>query len=101
MNFFAAVSKSSTFNPVTAESLPSLTVEARVADGVVDRPIVCSWSVSPDRLDLVGRLSKAIFSGKATPNPEVKTDVSGETYVDTDFVILGRTMNADLKRLGF
>ena len=101
MNFFATASKSSTLHPVTGESVETFTVEARIADGIVDRPVVASWSVPSDRLDLVGRLSSAIFSGKATPNPEVKTDVKGRSYVSTKTVILGRKMSADLKRLGF
>lgn len=72
----------------------------------LDRPISGGWSVGKDRAgkdhtDLAQRLVRAINAGKACVNPEVKTDINGKTYIAWTSTILGRHMNADLRRLGF
>lgn len=67
----------------------------------VDRPTSGGWVLPATRTDLVKRLALAIEGGAACPNPVVRTDVNGKTYVDYGCVILGRRLNADLKRLGY
>lgn len=64
----------------------------------VDRAEGAGWVVSSK---LVSRLVAALLAGVVTPNPKVATDVNGKTFVSHDLRVLGRTMNADLKRLGF
>ena len=41
------------------------------------------------------------LDGKVYAVKGVQTDVYGKTYLVAHSVVLGRTMNADLKRLGF
>jgi hypothetical protein len=50
---------------------------------------------------LAQRLVSAICAGRAYPNPRVTADRAGQEFVTFDINILGRTLNADLKRLGF
>lgn len=66
----------------------------------VDRPIVCGWSVGTDWC-LANRLKKAVESGAVFCMLEFLTDKHGETYIGATDLILGRRMNADLKRLGY
>jgi hypothetical protein len=49
------------------------------------------------------RLSRAILAGKVLINQRIATDVHGKTYVMHGGFLLvsARTMNADLKKLGF
>lgn len=80
---------------------PSITVHA-VWSGV-DRPDVGGYAL-PDTARghrLAARLVAAMRAGVVYPNPVVKTDVDGQTYVSASATVLGRMMNADLKRLGF
>jgi hypothetical protein len=67
----------------------------------VDRPTSSGWVLPATRTDLAERLSRAIEGGAACPNPVIKTDVNGKTYVNHGCVVLGRRMSADLKRLGY
>jgi hypothetical protein len=67
----------------------------------VDRPETGGWAVGPQRAILAKRLAAAINAGVVCTNPVVKTDVNGKTYVSHDHGVMGRRMNADLKRLGF
>ena len=66
----------------------------------VDRTAGSGWSCGSNR-KLAERLAKCIKAGKAITDPEVKTDIYGETYVGHGFNILMRQANADMKRLGF
>jgi hypothetical protein len=66
----------------------------------VDRPIVGGWSCGMDT-KLAGRLQQAIESGALFCKLEFKTDSSNQTYISATDLILGRTMNADLKKLGY
>ena len=50
---------------------------------------------------LAERLKAAIEAGVVFPNATVTVNVNGATYVDSDCLVGGRTMNADLTRLGF
>ena len=101
MNFFATISETSTFNPVTGESVETLDVETHVSDGVADRTRVHGWSVGADRPDLAARLARAIQAGAVHSNPEIRTDVNGRTFVTASSRVVGRRMSADLKALGF
>lgn len=59
------------------------------------------WLFGPNHKRLAERLVAAINAGVVFGNPELRTDVNGRTYVSADVKVLGRTANADLKRLGF
>ena len=88
---------------VTREPHPDMTgaVAVHPVWSGVDRPDTGGWTVSTTKMAL--RLVAAIRAGFVCTNPRVMTDVHGKTYVTHDghSRILGRRMNADLKRLGF
>lgn len=93
---------------VTTEWDPTsivVTVTWAMSDGSpLDRRDGYAWSVGkPDKRgrDLAKRLSSAIRAGVVLPDPVVKVDVYGHTYVSAAPTILARIMNADLRRLGF
>lgn len=65
----------------------------------VDRPTSSGWAVKD--MKTARRLERAIRAGVAYSKTEVRTDVDGNTYVSAKSVLSGRTMNADLKRVGF
>jgi hypothetical protein len=69
----------------------------------VDRPDTGGWSVRLSDRKLAERLAKAILAGVVCGGGSIKTDNGGKTYVGGFKTphILGRTMNADLKKLGF
>lgn len=67
----------------------------------VDRPNCGGYFVPADKPKLIERLRRAMIAGAVYRDPEVKTDVNGKTYVHARATVLGRMMNADLKRLGF
>lgn len=78
------------------------------AEGKVqlDRPSTGGWGFddSPKGRKTAERLAACINAGKAyKPNPKVKTDTGGKTYLDTDTTEFfhGRHMNTSLKKLGF
>lgn len=65
----------------------------------VDRPETFSWSVRGQAL--ADRLVRAIRAGVVCLGSAVQTDANGKTYVAFTSPVLGRTLNADLKRLGY
>lgn len=67
----------------------------------VDRPDVGGWAVGAQHEKLAARLGDAVTTGKAFGRVEVRTDVNGQTYVSAEHLVIGRHMNADLRRLGF
>lgn len=69
----------------------------------VDRPQGAGWGLrnTPAHNKLALRLKAALEAGVVYRSATVATDVNGKTYVATQGHILGRTLNADLKRLGF
>lgn len=90
-----------TLHPANADEYretDSYVVEAHWSD--VDRPVVHGISTGGN-LKLAERLRTAILAGAVYRNPEVRTDNGGKTYVSTTCMVLGRKLNADLKRLGF
>ena len=87
--------------PVAGEPAPSVHVDVIWnTDGVpLDRP--STYSISVGTWPLAERLVKAIHAGVVFPDPKVKTDVYGKTYVEATCKVMGRYLNADLKRLGY
>lgn len=71
--------------------------------GVTDQMMSYSFAVSPANRKLATRLQKAINAGKIFTNLRVaQTTVAPvRNIILSDHTVLGRTMNADLKRLGF
>lgn len=82
----------------------SLTVVVTWTGAPLDRTDGLAWSVGPDSprsRKLAARLVAAVNAGAVFGPAEIRTDVNGRTYVQASARILGRRMNADLKRLGF
>lgn len=82
-----------------AESGPDFWSVSPIWGGGVDRPNTGGYIVKGGRL--AARLESAMLAGVVYEDPTVKTDVNGKTYVAASSRILGRTVNADLRRLGF
>jgi len=83
-----------------------VTWSARNPDGtraaLLDRPHTFGWAVSLGHGALARRLLAAINAGAVYSNPRIVRDCNGATYVQADSVrMLGRTLNADLRRIGF
>ena len=72
-----------------------------VWDATVDRNRIDSWLLPKGSLDLARRLKRAVDAQAVVSEPRVEKDVNGATYVDAGLSVMGRTMSADLKRLGF
>ncbi len=94
----------------TSDLTPTATIECDEHDGSfavwasyphagTDRVTGQGWSV----LDkgLAERMAAALEAGVVLVNQTIKTDVNGRTYVAASSQVLGRKMNADLKRLGY
>lgn len=81
--------------------------EVKDADGIhvspswhgVDRPDTGGYAVRNQRT--ADRLKAAMLAGVVYTDPEVVTDVNGKTFVSASRTVLGRRINADLRRLGF
>ena len=70
----------------------------------VDRPQGNGYAMydTPSKRRLAERLKACMLSGKMYPNPHVLVNVNGKTYAAWDgYLVSGRSMSADLKRLGF
>jgi hypothetical protein len=65
----------------------------------LDRPQGTGWVVAGPRMR--DRLVRAIVAGVVHGEPVIMRDVHGRTYVQASNKVLGRYMNADLKRLGY
>lgn len=63
----------------------------------VDRPYTGGTHVAEKYL---ARVKVAILSGLATPNARIATDIAGKTYVACDHVLIGKYINACLKKIG-
>jgi len=86
-----------------SHSLCGIQVSVETLEPKVDRPITGGWGLedTPRNQELAARLVKAINDGAAISDPEVRTDVNGKTFVNYRSNVLGKRMNADLKRLGY
>lgn len=65
----------------------------------VDRPSTGGWVVK--NMATARRLEKAIMDMAVFSEAKVTVDVKGQTYVATMTKILARTVNADLRKLGY
>lgn len=76
-------------------------VEAHAVGLPVDRTHLLGWTVPLEKPKLATRLKRAIESGAVFYDWSIRTDVHGKTYVQASARVMGRHMNADLRRLGF
>lgn len=67
--------------------------------GPLDRPYTGGWYVP--NMKLAERLVRAIDAGVVHVERTLARDINGATYVAARALVLGRYLNADLKRLGF
>ena len=73
-----------------------------IAQGVkLDRTQTAAWGLKPAHKTLAQRLCRAIEAGAALTPIGVRTDIGGQTYLATTGHVMGRYMNADLRRLGY
>ena len=88
---------------LTAEIVrkPDGTITVEVTTTGLDRAHVHAWGLRANHGPLAERLARAIRAGAVLTNPVVKTDIHGHTYLSTQSQVLGRNLNADLKRIGF
>ena len=68
---------------------------------ITSTDITSAVTFSVTSLGVAKRLVAAIEAGAIFTNPCKKTNLLGETYIDSDCAIVGRLLSADLKRLGF
>ena len=68
-------------------------------DAPLDRTDGSGWRVKD--MKLANRLIAAIEAGVIIQNPTINIDINGNNYVSATHSVLARTLNADLKRLGF
>jgi hypothetical protein len=79
-----------------------LHVEVTWGGAALDRPCTSGWLLALVHAELAVRLATAINAGAVYSNPRIVRDCNGATYVQADSVrMLGRTLNADLRRIGF
>jgi hypothetical protein len=76
-------------------------IHVKVTTPVAVREDVYAWALPSKDGALASRLARAVQAGVVLTNPVVKTDVNGKTYVSAESQVMGRHMNADLKRLGY
>jgi len=77
----------------------SFMVRASYPHAGTDRVNGMGWVVK--KLSVAKRLVTAIEAGAVLTSPTIETDVNCNTYVSASSQVLGRKMNADLKRLGY
>lgn len=89
-----------------------VTFTARVSDEDTHLTVRTeAHGIELDRRDMVGygvtsqrnakRLIAAIEAGDVFHNLVVRTDVNGNTYLQASSHVYARTMNADLKKIGY
>jgi hypothetical protein len=67
----------------------------------VDRPTVHAWGLKMTHRRLADRLRRAVLAGAVFGPARVVKDIYGRSYLLTATSVMGHTMNADLRRLGF
>jgi hypothetical protein len=70
----------------------------------IDRLFVHGWGLgapSSRTWKLAERLQKAVLAGKAFGPASAKVDIHGASYISGPALIMGRYLNADLKKAGF
>lgn len=76
-----------------------LTVWAQFTGEGIDRPRTTGMTVKD--MTMAHRLIRASLALKAVSDFKIMTDVNGKTYVDFNWKVLARMLNADLRRLGY
>lgn len=81
----------------------SYIVETRVIGYGTDRVRLMGFGLprTPKGMKLAFRLRDAILAGKVFGPGTILHDANNHSYMQASACIMGRTMNADLKRLGF
>ncbi len=67
----------------------------------LDRTDVYGWHLQPKHRKLGERLVRAIEAGVVFTPERIDRDINGKTFLIAPCKVLGRTLNADLRRLGF
>lgn len=67
----------------------------------VDRPDVGGWGLRLTDRRLADRLVLAVRSGAAFSCVRKCVDVAGNSYISAEHAVMGRKLNADLRRLGY
>lgn len=67
----------------------------------LDRPFTGGFRLMKGQMKLAQRLKRAIDDQQAYEDPEVVHDMNGQSYVEVRSLVLGKYMDADLKRLGY
>lgn len=81
--------------------IPGWHVDTHTFGLPVDRTQLLGFGLTAKHGKLALRLQAAILAGRVFGAGIVRVDVNGKRYISADSKVLGRTMNADLKRLGF
>lgn len=74
-------------------------VQTRWKGAALDQPMGLGFSVGD--MGIAERLTRAINAGVVFEEPQVARNHLGKTYVSSHVMVNGRSLNADLKRLGF
>jgi len=72
-----------------------------VGDFKLDRPSTGGFGLKLKHVALAERLVRAIKAQVVFTDPRIARDVAGHSYITSGCRVLGRTINADLKRLGY
>lgn len=65
----------------------------------VDRPY--TGGIGVKGMAMAKRLERAFLSGAAFSSTKIEKDINGKTYVSATYVVMGRHLNADLKKIGY
>ncbi len=86
---------------VIREDAREITVDVIWSGEPLDRPHTGGFGLKLSHRALALRLKRAIDAQAVHVNPGVVKDVNGKSYVQADCRVLGRHMNADLRRIGY
>lgn len=84
--------------------MPQITIRVStkaIVDGIEYPKLSYSMPNTPSNVKLAARLAKAIEDGKVFVNCEMSKTAEGKPYLKSDIRVFGRSMNADLKRIGY
>ena len=81
--------------------VPGIQVMVTFPNAGVDRPSTIGVIVDSNKMILALRLVDAINAGVAYKVEGIVKDSAGQTYVGGSLQVIGRRLNADLKRLGY
>jgi len=103
LNSYTLNSSNLTADIVTDDAFLNGSIVVRISTyGLpVDRTYLYGISLKKTHLKLAERLKAAILAGAVFGLGTVHVDVNGKSFIHADCKVLGRTLNADLKRLGF